>query len=95
MDFIIKLLLLKLYKKKFDLILVIINYYIKMAHYLPTIIIVNAEELADLFIENVLTKYGILKSIILNKGSLFTSQFWSELYRKLRIKRGLSTIFHL
>ena len=46
-----------------------------MIYYLPIIIIVNIEELADLFIENILTKYGILKLIILNRGSLFTSQF--------------------
>ena len=72
-DFIIKLPLLKLYRREFDLILVIINYYIKMVHYLPTIIIVNIEELANLFIKNVLTKYGIPKLIILDKGSLFTS----------------------
>ena len=73
MDFIIKLPLLKLYKREFDLILIIINYYIKIAYYLSTIIIVNVEELANLFIENVLTKYGILKLIILDKGSLFIS----------------------
>ena len=93
-DFIIKLLPLKLYKKEFDLILVTINYYIKIAYYLPTIIIINTEELADLFIENILTKYNTLKLIILDRGSLFTSQFWSELYKKLRIKRGLSMAFH-
>ena len=73
MDFIIKLPLLKLYKREFDLILVTINYYIKMAYYLPTMIIVNVEELADLFIENVLTKYSALKLIILDRGSLFIS----------------------
>ena len=95
MDFIIGLLLLKLYEREFNLILVTINYYIKMAYYLPIIIIVNVEELADLFIKNVLTKYSTLKSIILNRGSLFTSQFWSELYKKLKIKRGLSMAFHL
>ena len=72
-NFIIGLLLLKLYRRKFNSILITINYYIKMTHYLPIIIIVNIEELADLFIENILTKYGILKSIISDRGSLFTS----------------------
>ena len=74
-DFIIGLLLLKLYRREFDSILITINYYTKMVYYLPTIIIVNVEELADLFIENVLTKYGTLKLIISDRGSLFTSQF--------------------
>ena len=73
MDFIIKFPLLKLYKREFDSILIIINYYTKIMHYLPIIIIVNIEELANLFIENVLTKYSILKLIISDRGSLFTS----------------------
>ena len=73
MDFIIRLLLLKLYGREFNSILVIINYYIKITYYLSIIIIVNMEELANLFIKNILTKYGALKSIILNRGSLFTS----------------------
>ena len=93
-NFIIRLLLSKFYKKEFDSILVTINYYTKIVYYLPTMIIVDIEELADLFIKNVLTKYDILKLIILDRRSLFTSQFWSELYKKLRIKRGFSMAFH-
>ena len=73
MDFIIGFLLLKLYRREFNLILVIINYYIKIVYYLPIIIIINVEELADLFIKNILTKYNTLKLIILDKGSLFIS----------------------
>ena len=95
MDFITGLPPSKLYGREFDSILVTVNCYTKIAHYLPTTIIIDAEELADLFIENILTKYGVLKLIILDRGSLFTSQFWSELCRKLRIKRGLSIAFHL
>ena len=72
-NFIIKLLLLKFYKKKFNLILVTINYYTKIVYYLPTIIIINVEELANLFIKNILIKYSTLKLIISNKRSLFTS----------------------
>ena len=72
-NFIIGLPPSKLYGKEFDSILVTINYYIKIIHYLPIIIIVNAEELADLFIENILTKYNTLKLIILDRESLFTS----------------------
>ena len=72
-DFIIKFLPLKFYKKEFNSILVIINYYIKIIYYLSIIIIINAEELANLFIENVLTKYSVPKLIILDKESLFTS----------------------
>ena len=53
--------------------LVIINYYTKMAYYLLIIIIIDMEKLANLFIENILIKYNTLKLIILNKGSLFIS----------------------
>ena len=44
-----------------------------MVYYLLIMIIINTEELANLFIKNVLTKYSILKLIILDRGSLFTS----------------------
>ena len=94
-DFITGLPPSKLRDREYDAILVIIDYYTKMAYYIPTTSIIDTEELADEFIEHILTKYSALKSIISDRGSLFISHFWSELYKKFRIKYQLSTTFHL
>jgi len=94
-DFITALPPSKLREKEYNAILVIVDRYTKMAHYIPTTSTIDAEELADEFTEHILTKYGAPKSIISDRGSLFTSHFWLELYKKFRIKYQLSTAFHL
>ncbi len=59
----------------YDLIFVIVNYYIKMTRYLfikKTLIVVK---LAKLFFEQIALKYEVLNDIIIDKDSLFISAF--------------------
>ena len=65
-----------------------------MAIYLLIIITITIVELAELFFKYVVCRFSILKSIILNRGFLFTSAFWSEIYYYIKIKRRLSTAFY-
>jgi transposase InsO family protein len=78
----------------YDAILVIVDRYTKMALYIPTHSKCDAEELADLFADHVLNRYGRPTSIVSDRGSLFTSGFWSALCDHLHIKRRLSTAYH-
>ena len=74
-DFITTLPPSKLQEKEYNTILVIIDHYTKIAYYIPTTSTIDIEELANKFIEYILTKYSMLKSIILDRGSLFISYF--------------------
>jgi hypothetical protein len=58
-----------------DLILIIVDRYIKINIYIPTIKICDSVELASLLMDVVVYRYGVPKGIISNRGSLFTSQY--------------------
>jgi hypothetical protein len=61
--------------KVFDLILMIVDRYTKMNIYVPTNKTCDSVELTSLLIDVVVYRYGVLKGIISDRGSMFTSQY--------------------
>jgi hypothetical protein len=59
----------------FDSILMIVDRYTKMNIYMPTNKTYNSVELMSLFIDVVMRRYRVLKGIISDRGSIFTSQY--------------------
>ena len=78
----------------YDLILVIVDRLTKMVHYKPIKVTINAPGLAEIIIDVVVRHHGLPDSIVTDRGSLFTSKFWSSLCYFLNIKRKLSTAFY-
>jgi hypothetical protein len=56
-------------------ICVIVDDYTKMALYLPIVKTITITELADLFLNEVVRRFGTPRGIISNRGSIFTSKF--------------------
>jgi hypothetical protein len=54
----------------------------------------NAEQFAGLFMQNVVRLHGVPAEIVSDRGSLFTSKFWSALCDLLGTKQRLSTAYH-
>ena len=50
--------------------------------------------LADLFVCHVISKHGVPVDIVSDRGTKFTSAFWSSLSTALGIKQNLSTAYH-
>jgi hypothetical protein len=59
--------------KVFDSILIIVDRYMKMNIYMPTNKIYDSVELTSLLIDVVVYRYRVLKGIISDRGSMFTS----------------------
>ena len=78
----------------YDSILVIIDRLTKMVHYKLVKVTINAPGLAEVIINVVMRHHGLPDSIVIDRGSLFTSKFWSLLCYFFDIKRRLSTAFH-
>ena len=78
----------------YDSILVIVNRLTKMVHYEPVKVTIDAPGLAEVIIDVVVRHHGLPDSIVTDRGSLFTSKFWSSLCYFLGVKRRLSTAFH-
>jgi len=95
MNFIIDLLSSKWKEVVYDSILVIVNYYMKMMHYLFTKKTLTVVKLAKLFFEQIALRYEILNDIVIDKDSLFISAFWSKICYHVKMKQWLSIAFHL
>ena len=91
MDFVTGLPILTNWKKNsYDSILVVIDWLTKMVQYEPVKITINATGLAKVIIDVMVWHHGLPNLIVTDKGSLFTSKFWSSLCYFLGIKRRLS-----
>jgi len=89
-DFIMKLPLVQGY----DSILVVVDQFTKMVHFVPTTEKTTAEGLARLFRDNVWWLHGLPESIISDRGPQFAAGLMRELNEMLGIKTKLSTVFH-
>ena len=89
-DFITKLPLAQGY----DSILVVVDRFTKMAHFVPTTEKTTAEGLARLFRDNIWRLYGLPESIISDRGPQFAVGLMKELNGLLGIETKLSTAFH-
>ena len=78
----------------YDSILVIVNWLIKTVHYKSVKVTINALGLAKVIISVIVRHHSLLDSIVIDRGSLFTSKFWSLLCYFWGIKWRLSTAFH-
>ena len=78
----------------YDSILVIIDRLIKMVHYEPFKITIDASSFTEIIIDVEVRHHGLPDSIVTNRRSLFTSKFWSSLCYFLGIKQRLFTAFH-
>jgi len=77
-----------------DALWVIIDRLTKMGHFVACHGTMNPEDLADHFLRQVIRPHGLPSSIVSDRGSLFTSDFWKRVTEALGISRNLSTAFH-
>ena len=78
----------------YDSVLVFIDRLTKMSHLIPCNKTTSAPEFARMFLDHIIRLHGIPDSIVSDRGSIFTSQFWKALSKSLDLKQRLSTSFH-
>jgi transposase InsO family protein len=77
-----------------DAILVIVDRFSKYAVFLPVSSTIDAVQLAELFHQEIELRFGPPNSIVSDRGSVFTSKFWSKLCYQSHVKLRFSTAFH-
>lgn len=85
---------LSFHGKVVDSVLVIVDRFSKLVRYIPCTKTIAARELAELIYVEIISKTGVPDSFVTDRGSVFTSKYWSDLCWHLRVKRRLSTAFH-
>ena len=79
---------------EYDSILVLIDRFSKYVRYFPVTKTITAQRLAELLLEQCFLPQGPPDTLLSDRGSVFTSQFWSDICYHLKIVHRLSTAFH-
>ncbi|WVZ76545.1 hypothetical protein U9M48_024512 [Paspalum notatum var. saurae] len=66
-------------QKAYDSIWVIIDQFMKSAHFIPVKTIYHAKTYAELYIARIVSLHGVPQTITSDRGSLFVSRFWEQL----------------
>jgi len=77
-----------------DNVLVVVDRFTKMAHYIPTTTTVTAQGTAQLFFDHVFRLHGLPREIVSDRDPLFTSQFWQALWVLVGTRLAMSTANH-
>ncbi|CCO33777.1 Retrotransposable element Tf2 155 kDa protein type 3 [Rhizoctonia solani AG-1 IB] len=77
-----------------DSILVVVDRFSKMVHFIPCKETATAEDVAQLFLEHVWKLHGTPKHTVSDRGPTFNSKFLRALYKALHIAPMYSTAYH-
>jgi hypothetical protein len=91
MDFITGLPLTKKHK---DMIWVIIDRLTKSAHFFAVNQRDSAKKLVEIHVKEIVSKHGVPKKIVSDRGSVFTSAFWGKLHAALGSQLDFNTAYH-
>ena len=78
----------------FDAIWVIVDRLTKSAHFLPIRMTYTLEELARLYIKEIVRLHGVPATIISDRDPRFTSRFWGAFQKAFGTRLSLSTAYH-
>ena len=78
----------------FEAILVVVDRLSKGTHFIPLRHPFTASSVAKIFIENMVKLHGIPRSIVIDRGALFMSNFWQELFTLQGSKLKASSSYH-
>ncbi|KAJ9557738.1 hypothetical protein OSB04_012352 [Centaurea solstitialis] len=80
--------------RKFDAIWVIVDRLTKSAIFLPIRESSTAEQLAKIYVDEVVSRHGVPVSIISDRDVRFTSRFWERFHSELGTRLHFSTAYH-
>lgn len=78
----------------FNRIMVVTDKFTKMVKLIPCRKTMTALEASDLFIDNVYCLWGLPTTLTSDNDVLFTSEFWKQLFDRLKVKLRFSTVAH-
>ena len=94
MNFIIEFFLSYYDDDIYDAILIIIDHFLKMTHYIFIKSTWSIENLIDVLFNKMLLIFFEIKKIVFNRKMLFTNDYWSTLCYRIRVIKRLNIVFH-
>ncbi|KAL0544036.1 hypothetical protein IC582_019147 [Cucumis melo] len=77
-----------------DGIWVIVNRLTKMARFILVKVTSTLDQLARLYVDKIVSQYGVLVSIVSDRNPMLTSKFWPSLQKAMGTGLKFSTLFH-
>jgi len=81
-------------QKRHDSILVVIDIFSKMAHFIPYFKTSDASHVAAFFFDHVVKLHRLPKTMVSGRDVKLISYFWQTLYHKMETKLKFSMAFH-
>jgi hypothetical protein len=75
-------------------ILVVMDKFLKYAHFVPLHHPFTAAAVAQHFLHHVYMLHGMPLAIISDRDQIFTSHFWKELFKLANVKMQMSSAYH-
>ena len=80
--------------KQHDSILVVVDRFSKMAHFVPCSKTSDASHVAKIFMERIDSLHGVPKTIVFDRDVKFTSYFWKTPWKVLGTRLQFSSAYH-
>ena len=77
----------------YDSVFVIVDRFTKFAYYIPYQESSSAEDMAYIFLRNIVAVHGLPNEILSDRGTTFASKFWQGLMSRLGLNHRLTTAF--
>jgi hypothetical protein len=78
----------------YDSIWVIVDRFLKVAHFIPVKTTYKGAKLAELYIARIVCLYGVPKKIVSDRGTQFTARFWEKLHEAMDTRLNFSSAYH-
>jgi hypothetical protein len=78
----------------YDSIWVIMDQLTKVAHFILVKTTYSGPQLAELYMSRIVCLHGVLKKIVSNRGTQFTSKFWERSHETLDTQLRFSSTYH-
>ena len=78
----------------YDVILIIIDRFSKMTHYIFIKLTWSTENLIDILFNKMLLIFFKIKKIVFDRKTLFINDYWSALCYHIRVVKKLNIVFH-
>ncbi|KAJ0932532.1 putative nucleotidyltransferase, Ribonuclease H [Helianthus annuus] len=81
-------------KKGYDTIWVIVDRLTKSAHFLPIKEAYSSEKMAEIYMNEIVSRHGVPVSIISDRDTRFTSRYWQRFHESVGTRLHISTAYH-
>jgi hypothetical protein len=78
----------------YDSIWVIVDQFLKVAHFIPVKTTYKGAKLAELYIARIVCLHGVPKKIVSDRGTQFMSRFWEKLHEAMDTNLNFSSAYH-